>query len=61
MKTIKLTNKELRALSSALYGSHKCCASGCVYPEMQRSRKDCDECEFTLSIHSIIAKIEDNG
>ena len=57
MKTLKITAKEERALRELLNNSFKCCNSGCVYSEMQNSRKNCEECNFTLSINSILDKI----
>ena len=57
MKTIKLTAKEIRALEQQLHANP--CSSGCAFPEMQNSRKDCDECEFPKLISSIREKIED--
>lgn len=56
MKNIKLTAKELKALKELIWNSNPC-SSGCVYPKMQNSRKDCDECEFIISIESIKDKI----
>lgn len=55
MKTIKLTAKEIRALKEQLDAN--ACSSGCAFEEMQRSRKNCDECEFPQLIESIIKKI----
>ena len=57
MKTLQFTNKELRALTELLYNGNGC-SSFCAYPEMQSSNKDCDECEYTESINSIVNKIE---
>lgn len=56
MKTLQLTSKELRALKEILFANP--CNSGCAYEEMQNSKKDCDNCEFTKSIHSILDKIK---
>lgn len=55
MKTIKLTAKEIRALKEQLWAN--ACSSGCAFSEMQRSRKDCDECDFPKLIRSIEEKI----
>ena len=55
MKTIKFTSKELRALEYLITTNP--CSSGCVYKEMERSKKDCDECEFTKHQQSIIDKV----
>lgn len=57
MKTIQFTNKELKALRELVAYSHTVCSSGCVYPEMQNSKKDCSDCEFTKFIYSIEDKI----
>ena len=56
MKTIKLTKKEIRALLEQLDAN--ACSSGCAFSEMQRSKKDCDECEFPRLISSIREKID---
>lgn len=58
MKILKLTNKEVRALQELVL-INKVCSCGCVYPEMETSRKDCDDCEFEKSRRSILEKIED--
>lgn len=58
MKNIKLTSKELIALREVLF-NHNACNSGCVYEEMEHSKKGCDECEFVSSIESILNKISD--
>lgn len=55
MKTITLTAKEIRALKEQLTAN--ACSSCCAFPEMQKSRKDCDECEFPVLIASIEEKI----
>lgn len=57
MIKLNLTNKESKALKELIYNSNAC-SSGCIYPHMQESKKDCDECEFTKSIHSITKKID---
>ena len=56
MKTIKLTASEIRTLKCFLYSNP--CSSGCAYQEMQRSKKDCEECKLTKDMHSIIDKLE---
>lgn len=58
IKTFKFTKGEIRALEGLLY-SNNACNSGCIYPEMEKSKKDCDECKFTEDINSILNKIED--
>lgn len=55
MQTIKLTNKEIRALTEQLYAN--ACSSGCAFEEMEDSKKDCDECEFPKLLRSIEDKI----
>lgn len=55
MKTITLTAKEIRALEAQLFINP--CSSGCVYEEMQNSKKDCDKCPFTKAIESICEKL----
>jgi hypothetical protein len=57
MKTLKLTSKEEKALIELIANSNTC-RNGCVYENMQNSKKDCDECEFTGSIDSISNKLE---
>ena len=56
MKTIKLTTGEIRSLKCFLYSNP--CSSGCAYPEMQKSKKDCEECKLTKDMHSIMAKLD---
>ena len=56
MKTIELTTDEIRTLKCFLYSNP--CVSGCAYPEMQRSKKDCAECKLTKDMYSIIAKLD---
>lgn len=53
---VRFTKEELRALQEILLANP--CNSGCVYEEMEKSKKNCNECEFTKSINSIINKIE---
>ena len=57
IKTIKLTAKELRALESILWATNPC-ESGCAYPEMEKSKRDCIDCELPKSISSIMNKLE---
>lgn len=58
MKILHFTNKELKALTELIYNGNGC-SSACAYPEMQNSKKDCDECEYLKSISSVINKIEE--
>lgn len=53
---IEFTKKEIRALHAVLWANP--CNSGCVYEEMDKSKKDCNDCELTKSIISITNKIE---
>lgn len=55
MKTIKLTNKEVRALKYQIEAN--ACRSCCAFEEMQNSKKDCDECEFPNLIYGIGIKL----
>jgi hypothetical protein len=57
MKIIKFTNNKLKALQELVNYSHTVCNSGCVYPKMINSKKDCYDCEFTKSVESIDNKI----
>jgi hypothetical protein len=57
MKILKLTSKEEKALIELITNSNPC-SSGCVYENMQDSKKDCDECEYTESINSISNKLD---
>lgn len=56
MNKLDFTKKEIKALRE-LIGNSRACSCGCVYTEMEKSKKDCDECEFTQSINSISDKI----
>ena len=56
MKTIKLTASEIRTLERFLWANP--CLNGCAYPEMQNSKKSCDECKLTKDKYSIIEKID---
>lgn len=56
MKTVKLTASEIRTLECFLRDNP--CSSGCAYPEMQNSRKDCDECKLTKDKYSIMEKLD---
>lgn len=54
MKTIILTDEELRALKVLLWCNP--CSCGCAYTEMQKSNIECDECNLTKSIGEIQIK-----
>lgn len=56
MKTVKLTANEIRAIEAGLWSNP--CRSGCAYPEMQNSRKSCDECKLTEARDSIMEKLD---
>lgn len=55
MKTIKLTKVEERALITLLECNP--CEGSCAFSEMQKSKKDCDECKLTHAISSIENKL----
>ncbi|MCC0642224.1 MULTISPECIES: hypothetical protein [unclassified Clostridioides] len=55
MKTIKLTQKEIRAIDA--YLSSNPCRSGCAYDEMQNSKKDCNKCKLEDAKISILEKL----
>ncbi len=44
----------MRALKELLF-NHSSCSCGCVYPEITEVDVNCDECEFTRSIKSILS------
>lgn len=56
MKTVKLTASEIRTLDCFLWSNP--CSMGCAYPEMQKSRKSCDECKLTKDKYSIMKKLD---
>lgn len=58
IKTFTFTEKELRALKEVVFYGYLICSDGCVYPQMQNSKKDCDECEFTININNILGKLK---
>ena len=60
MHNLSLTNDEIMALKELLVVSPSVCSSGCVYRHMANSKKDCAECEFTLSVQSISDKVLGN-
>lgn len=55
MKHIKLTASEIRSLEHYLYGNP--CQAGCVYSEMQNSKKDCKDCKLEKDRGSILEKL----
>ena len=55
MKTVKLIASEIRTLECFLWSNP--CSDGCAYPEMQNSKKNCDECKLTKDKYSIIEKL----
>lgn len=52
---IKFTAEEIKALKCIIDVNP--CTAGCVYPEMQDNKKDCDDCPFSKAIYSIEQKI----
>lgn len=54
---LELDSKERRALEALLLHSESVCRSGCVYPEMQTSKKGCDACQFVNDVNSIMNKL----
>ena len=56
MKAIILTTSEIRSLQHYLYSNP--CESGCVYPEMNNSRKSCEECKLNMDKNSILEKLD---
>lgn len=56
MKTIKLTQNEIRAID--VYISSNPCRSGCAYDEMQNSKKNCDRCKLESARISILEKLD---
>lgn len=59
MLNLKLNKEETRAIETLLDNAYKICRCGCVYPEMSRSRKSCDECPFTLTVEKLIERINE--
>ena len=59
MLKLKLNKEETRVIGILLDNAHKVCRCGCVYPEMSRSRKSCDECPFTLTVEKLIERINE--
>lgn len=57
MITLKLTNKEVKALSM-LISDGKPCSSGCEYHPNEEY--DCSECEYTKCIESIVGKLSES-
>lgn len=54
---LELNSKERRALEALLNYSYAACRNGCVYPEMQNSKKGCDNCQFVRDVDSLINKL----
>jgi Holliday junction resolvase RusA-like endonuclease len=57
MKTIQLSKNEERALKALLMRSRVACSSGCAFPEMQKSKKDCDKCNYPKAIEDVMEKL----
>lgn len=57
MFKLELNEEELRAIETSLDNAYQICSCGCVYPEMQISKKECDECLFVLTVDKILKKI----
>ena len=55
MKTIKLKASEIRSLEHYLYSNP--CEAGCAYPEMNNSKKSCEECKLNKDRQSIMEKL----
>lgn len=55
MKNIKLTASEIRTLYHFLCANP--CECFCAYPEMNNSRKSCEECKLTKDKESIMKKL----
>ena len=61
MLKLKLNKEETRAIGILLDNAHEVCRCGCVYSEMSRSRKSCDECHFTLTVEKLIERINEEN
>lgn len=59
MLNLKLNKEESKAIYTLLDNAHKICNSTCVYPEMVKSKKNCDECPFTLTVEKLIERINE--
>jgi len=57
MKTLELTEKEERALKEVLMCWKEACSSGCAFPEMQKSKKGCERCDYPKAITAIEEKL----
>jgi len=56
MKTIELTDTEIRALDEVLWTNP--CESGCAFQEMQNKKNmNCEECKLTKALNSIADKL----
>jgi len=57
MKIIELSEVEVRALKALLIRSDAACSSTCAFPEMKKSKKDCDRCDYPEAIGNIEEKL----
>lgn len=57
MISLKLTEKEVKALSM-LISDRKPCSSGCEYHPNEYY--DCSKCEYTKCIESIVGKLSES-
>lgn len=57
MKNIELTKIEERALLELLSHRYAPCSSGCIFPEMQESKKNCDKCDYAKAIDGVANKM----
>lgn len=54
---ISITKNEKKALIEHLTNGNPC-RHGCTYKEMEKSKKDCDECPLITARNSLIEKLE---
>lgn len=54
---LTLNKSDRRALNLLLMHSESVCRSGCVYPEMQTSKKGCNSCPFVSDVNNIMNKL----
>lgn len=57
MKSILLSENEIRALLCLIQDSNAC-SSTCAYNEMITSDKECDECDYNEGIRCVCEKLE---
>jgi len=57
MKNITLSELEVRALQSLLVRWKEACSCGCAFPEMQKSKKGCEKCDYPKAIADIEDKL----